>query len=329
MTNTAKSFLFSEYGSPDVLTLHDVELPDPAAGEVQIKQSAIGVNFIDIYHRKGVFAPKQPLPSGLGMEGVGVITAVGSGVTGFNEGDRIAYAGGPLAGYATHQNLPVARALKIPNELDSKVVAAMLFKGLTAEYLIHRCVDVQPDETVLFHAAAGGVGSIACPWLKSRGVKVIGTVSTEKKAQIARANGCDEVIIYTEDDFQVRVAEITDNKGVSVVFDSVGADTFAKSLECLRPRGTLVSFGESSGPVEPLSVASLGGKGSLFVTRPSIVHYTADRSEFEAAAQHLFTAMTDGTLSKPQITAYPFEQAPSAHSDMESRRTIGSVILVP
>lgn len=329
MKPTTKAFRFSEYGGPEKLTLHKIELPAPATGEVQIEHIAIGVNFIDIYHRKGVTAAKPPLPSGLGMEGVGIITAVGSGVTGLSEGDRVAYAGGPLAGYATHRNLPIARALKLPNELDSKTVAAMVFKGLTAEYLIHRCVAVQPGDAVLFHAAAGGVGSIACQWLKARGIKVIGTVSTEEKAEIARTNGCDAVIIYTQENFQTRVAEITGNRGVAVVFDSVGADTFTKSLECLQPRGTLVSFGESSGPVPPLSVASLGGKGSLFVTRPSIAHYTADRNEFEAAAQRLFVAMADGTLKAPQITAYPLEDAPKAQSDMEARRTTGSVILIP
>lgn len=324
-----KAFLFSEYGGPNKLTFVEVDLPPPAVGEVQIEQSAIGVNFIDIYHRKGIIAAELPLPSGLGMEGVGTVTAVGVGVTGFSVGDRIAYAGGPLAGYATHRNLPVSRALKLPSELESEVVAAMIFKGLTAEYLTHRCVDLQPGDTVLFHAAAGGVGSIACQWLKARGVSVIGTVSNEEKAEIARRNGCDAVIIYTQEDFQTRVAEITDAKGVAVVFDSVGADTFTKSLECLRPRGTLVCFGESSGPVPPLSVASLGSKGSLFVTRPSITHYTNDRCEFEAAAQRLFEAMADGTLKAPKITTYPLEHAPLAQSDLEARLTSGSVILLP
>ncbi len=329
MTITAQAFVFSEYGGPENLTLQDIPVPAPAAGEVQIAHTAIGVNFIDIYHRKGVFAPKQPLPSPLGMEGVGTIRAIGPDVTGFRTGDRIAYAGGPLGGYATHRNVPTARALKVPSDLNSETVAAMLFKGLTAEYLVHRCVTVGPGEIVLFHAAAGGVGSIACQWLRANGVKVIGTVSTQEKAEIAYANGCDEVILYTQDGFQTQVAEITRDKGVSVVFDSVGADTFTESLRCLRPRGTLVSFGESSGPVPPLNVASIGGLGSLFVTRPSIAHYSADRRELESAAQRLFVAMGDGKLRRPRVTSYAFKDAVSAHADLEARATTGSVILVP
>lgn len=320
---------FSEYGGPKKLFWHEMELPEPSSSEVQIEQLAIGVNYIDIYHRQGVFAPKQPLPSGLGLEGVGNIIAVGADVVGLEVGDRIAYAGGPLGGYATHRNVPAARAVKVPEELDSQTVAAMFFKGLTAEYLVHRCVALQAGDTVLFHAAAGGVGSIACQWLKARGVHVIGTVSTRQKADVARANGCDEVILYTEEDFQQRVMTFTDAHGVAAVFDSVGAETFTKSLACLRPRGTLVSLGESSGPVPDLSVASLGAMGSLFVTRPSIVHYTAARSELESAAKRLFTAISDGTLSAPNMATYPFEDAVAAHSDMEGRRTTGSVLLIP
>lgn len=329
MSTTTNAFRFSEYGSPEVLCLQQIELADPAAGELQIRQQAIGVNFIDIYHRKGVFAAKLPLPSGLGMEGVGEISAVGDGVTGFAVGDRVAYVGGPPTGYATDRNLPAARAIKVPAGLESRTVAAMVFKGLTAEYLTYRCVALQSGDTVLFHAAAGGVGSIACQWLKARGVTVIGTVGSAEKAEIAHANGCDEVILYTKENFKARVAEITGGKGVAVVYDSVGADTFEASLDCLKPRGTLVSFGESSGPVPLLSVGALGAKGSLFVTRPSIAHYTADRGEFEAAALRLFAALSDGTLKAPQITTYPFADAARAQTDMEARRTSGSVVLLP
>ncbi|WHO71422.1 quinone oxidoreductase [Rhizobium sp. BT03] len=211
----------------------------------------------------------------------------------------------------------------------SETVAALVFKGLTAEYLIHRCVPVGKDDTVLFHAAAGGVGSIATQWLKHLGATVIGTVGSEEKAAIARANGCDHAIVHTSEDFKARIAEITGGKGVHVVYDSVGADTFARSLDCLRPRGTLVSFGEASGPVPPLNVASLGAKGSLFVTRPSIAHYTADRSEYEAAARNLFAAIEAGIVKAPNVSKYRLGEAAKAHEDMEARRTRGSIILIP
>ncbi|MCJ8300289.1 MAG: quinone oxidoreductase [Pseudomonadales bacterium] len=329
MTNTINAIRISEFGNADTLTLQQVQLNDPTEGEIQIRHLAIGVNFIDIYHRKGVFAPQLTLPSGLGMEGVGVVTALGLGVSGFAIGDRIAYVGGPPNGYGTHRNVPAGRAIKVPDGLESETVAATIFKGLTAEYLIHRCVAVRPGDTVLFHAAAGGVGSIACQWLKALGATVIGTVSTVEKAETARMNGCEHVILYTKEDFQTRVSEITGGKGVRVVYDSVGADTFAKSLNSLAPRGTLVSFGESSGPVDSLNLSSLAGKGSLFVTRPSIAHYTADREEFETAAQHLFKAMADGTLQAPKIMTYPLAKAGCAHADMEARRTSGSVVLLP
>ncbi|MES0099084.1 quinone oxidoreductase [Mesorhizobium sp. M0019] len=329
MTAETEAFRFSEFGAPDVLRWQPHTLPDPAAGEIQIRHLAIGVNYIDVYHRRGVFAAPLALPSGLGVEGVGTITALGEGVTGFAIGQRVAYVGGPPGAYATFRNLPAGRALAVPASLDSTEVAAMAFKGLTVEYLIHRCVPVASSDTVLFHAAAGGVGSIACQWLRQIGATVIGTVSSAKKAQVALANGCKHVIIYTEEDFQARVAEITGGKGVDVAYDSVGAETFTKSLDCLRPRGTLVSFGESSGPIPPLSVASLGAKGSLYVTRPSIAHYTANRAEYEAAARNLFAAMEAGVLRASGVTTYALSDARKAHEDLEARRTTGSVVLVP
>lgn len=327
MTTETQAFRFSEFGPPDVLRLETLALPDPAAGEIQIRHLAIGVNYIDIYHRRGV-APLA-LPSGIGVEGVGVVTALGEGVTGFTVGQRIAYVGGPPGAYATRRNLPAARALALPEGLDAQEIAALVFKGLTVEYLIHRCYRVKPGDTVLFHAAAGGVGSIACQWLNHIGATVIGTVSSPAKAEIARANGCHHVILYTQEDFQARVAEITGGKGVDVVYDSVGAETFMKSLDCLRPRGTLVSFGAASGPVPPLDVASLAAKGSLYVTRPSIAHYTAERGEYEAAAQNLFAAIEAGTVRPSGITIYPHAEARKAHEDLEARRTTGSVVLLP
>lgn len=329
MTLQSTAHIFSEFGDPSVLNWQDLDLADPAAGEIQIRHDAIGVNYIDVYHRKGVFAAPLSLPSGLGVEGVGVITALGDGVEGFAVGDRVAYVGGPPNGYATHRNLPAGRALAVPDDLNSQDVAALIFKGLTVEYLIHRCVAVARGDTVLLHAAAGGVGSIASQWLSHIGATVIGTVGSDEKAEIAKANGCDHVINYGEEDFQARVAEITGGKGVDVVYDSVGADTFSKSLDCLRPRGTMVSFGEASGPVDSLAVASLGAKGSLFVTRPSIAHYTADRGEYVAAAANLFGSMKFGVIKAPNVTTYALSDAVKAHEDLEARRTSGSVVLLP
>lgn len=329
MARTTSAIRFDVHGDASVLRLTAVTLPEPAEGEIQIEHEAIGVNYIDIYHRKGVYAAPLPLPSGLGMEGVGVITAVGAGVERFTVGDRVAYVGGPPNAYSQARNLPAARALNVPHELDSRTVAALIFKGLTVEYLIHRCRKVEPGDIVLWHAAAGGVGSIACQWLSSKGITVIGTVGSAEKVAIAKANGCNHVVNYREEDFEARVREITNGQGVDVVYDAVGADTFAKSLNCLRPRGTLVSFGEASGPVDPLPVSTLGAKGSLYLTRPSIAHYTADRAEFEKAAQGLFEAILDGIVRIPDITTYALAEAAQAQADMEARRTTGSVILLP
>lgn len=329
MTLAAVAIRFSDYGGPEVLTLEQIDLPPPGKGEIQIRHAAIGMNFIDIYHRKGVFAAKLPLPAGLGVEGVGEILAVGPEVAGFAVGDRVAYIGGPPGAYASHRNLPATRALHVPAGLADETVAAILFKGLTAEYLTHRCVSLAAGDTVLLHAAAGGVGTHAIQWLKALGVTVIGTVSTEAKADIARTYGCDHVILYTREDFRAHVAQITDGKGVKVVYDSVGADTFSRSLDCLQPRGTLVSFGESSGPVPPVEVATLGAKGSLYLTRPSIAHYTAARNEYTAAAERLFAAVASGAIRTEPPRTYALQDAGLAQADMEARRTSGSVVLLP
>lgn len=329
MAQTASAFRISGFGDPSVLHWQEVDLAPPATGEVQLRHLAIGVNYIDIYHRTAVYAPPLPLPAGLGVEGVGIVTALGEGVANFAVGDRVAYVGGPPGAYATARNLPAARALKVPDGLAPETVAALIFKGLTVEYLIHRCVPVAPGETVLWHAAAGGVGSIAAQWLRQKGVTVIGTVGSADKASIARANGCTHVINYREEDFPSRVRELTGGTGVRAVFDAVGADTFAGSLDCLRPRGTLVSFGEASGPVPALKVAELGGKGSLFVTRPSIAHYTADRGEYEAGAARLFKAIGTGAIAVPAMTTFALKDAPRAHAELEARRTTGSVVLLP
>ena len=329
MTAQTHAIRLPRFGGPDALSLDRIDLPDPGPGEIQVRHDAIGVNFIDIYYRRGVFAAPLPLPSGLGVEGVGQVTAVGEGVTGFAPGDRVAYVGGPPGAYSDMRNLPAARAVKAPEGIDDTTLAAMTFKGLTAEYLIHRCVAVRPGDRVLFHAAAGGVGSIACQWLHAIGAEVIGTVGSQAKVDTARRNGCAHVIVAGTEDIADRVKQITGGAGVRAAFDSVGADTFAASLDSLAPRGILVSFGESSGPVPPLPVASLGARGSLFVTRPSIAHYTADPAEYRAAAQRLFAAMADGTLAPPQVTTYPLDRAAQAQDDMENRRTQGSVVLLP
>lgn len=329
MTQSIKTFRFSQYGGPEVLNFFAAELAAPGKGELQIRHEAIGLNFIDIYHRKGVFVAKQPLPSGLGVEGVGRITAVGPEVTGFVVGDRVAYVGGPPGAYATHRNLSAARAVHVPVGLESATVAACLFKGLTAEYLVHRCVAVAAGDAVLVHAAAGGVGSFACQWLRQIGATVIGTVGCPDKVALARESGCDHVINYRAEEFGARVKELTAGRGVRVVYDSVGAETFAGSLDCLQPRGTLISFGESSGPVPPLPLATLGAKGSLFLTRPSIAHYTADRCEYQAAADRLFAALADGTLRPSAIGRYALGDAAKAQTAMEARKTAGSVVLIP
>ena len=329
MAAAVKSYRITEFGGPEVMKLVDGDLDAPKEGELSILHEAIGVNFIDIYHRTGQFAAPLPLPSGLGVEGVGRVEAIGPGVDGFAVGDRVGYVGGPPGAYATLRLLPAARAVKLPDDVSSETAAALIFKGVTVEYLIRRCAPVRKGDVVLLHAAAGGVGLIACQWLKHLGAEVIGAVGSEEKAEIALAHGCDHAIISTREDVPGRVRELTGGEGVSVVYDSVGASTFAGSLDSLRPRGALVSFGASSGPVPPLDIAQLGGKGSLFVTRPSIAHYTADRAEFDAAAAALFDVLRSGAVRASKVTAYPLAEAAHCHADIEGRVTSGSLILVP
>jgi len=327
MTTIAQGFKFSRVGSPDVLEWQEETLAAPGEGQVQLRHDAIGVNYIDIYHRSGTYP--LPLPSGVGVEGVGRIQAVGPGVAGFAAGDRVAYAGGPPGAYATARNVPAARIIKLPDDISSTTAASLFFKGLTVEYLVRRCFAVKAGETVLFHAAAGGIGLIACQWLKDLGATVIGTVGSKEKASLARAHGCDHAIVYTREKFVDRVKDVTGGEGVAVVYDSIGADTFAGSLDCLRPRGTLVSFGTASGPVPPLDLGILGAKGSLFVTRPSIAHYTATRGEFEAGAAALFDVIRSGAVKPVGLKDYALRDAPAAQRDLEGRKTSGSLVLVP
>jgi NADPH2:quinone reductase len=314
-------------GGPDAMRWEEVVLGEPAANEARVRQVAVGLNFIDVYHRTGLYP--LPLPSGLGLEGAGVVEAVGSEVTDIKVGDRVAYAGGPVGAYAEARNIPAGRLVKLPDAIDFKTAAAMMLQGITAQYLLRRTYRVQAGDTILIHAAAGGVGLTACQWAKSLGATVIGTVSSDSKAALAKANGCDHPIVYTREDFAVRVKEITGGKGVPVVYDSVGADTFMKSLDCLRPFGMMVLFGSASGPVPPFDLATLAPKGSLYVTRPTIVTYTAKRADLLASAQELFDIVIAGKVKINVNQTYALKDAAQAHIDLEARRTTGSTVLLP
>ena len=318
---------FNQPGGPEVLSLACAELAEPGAGEVLLQQRAIGVNFIDTYHRSGLYP--VTLPSGIGMEAAGVVQAVGPGVSEFKLGDRVAYAGGALGGYAEYRILPAERLVPVPDGVSDEVAGSALLRGMTAEYLLHRTFRVAPGMTVLIHAAAGGVGQIACQWAKALGATVIGTVGSQTKAAIAHAHGCDHVINYATENFAARVREITGSKGVPVVYDGVGAATFEGSLDCLSPRGMLVSFGNASGAVPPFSPGILSQKGSLFFTRPTLGHYTATRAELLESAAAFFDVVTSGKVLMGAAQHYPLAQAAQAHRDLEARRTTGAVVLLP
>ncbi|HJW24217.1 MAG TPA: quinone oxidoreductase [Rhodocyclaceae bacterium] len=315
-----------QIGGPEVLAWEEVDVGAPAPGEARIRHAAVGLNFIDTYHRTGLYP--VPLPSGIGLEGAGVVEAVGDGVTGLQPGDRVAYAGGPLGAYAEVRNIPAHRLLKLPDGIDFDTAAAMMLQGLTAAYLLRRTYRVQAGDPILIHAAAGGVGLIACQWAKALGATVIGTVGSEAKAQLARAHGCDHVINYSSENFTARVKEIT-GEGVAVVYDGVGKDTFMGSLDSLRPLGMMVAYGNASGPVPPLDLLLLSQKGSLFVTRPTIVHYTAKRADLEALAAELFDMVTSGKVKIEVRQTYALRDVAQAHRDLEARKTTGSTILLP
>ena len=318
---------FYQTGGPEVLQWEEASVGEPAAGEVRVRHTAIGVNFIDTYHRTGLYP--LPLPSGIGGEGAGVVEAVGPGVTHVQPGDRVGYAGGPPGSYAEVRVMPADRLLKLPAGISDQQAAAMLLKGMTAQYLIRRTYRVQPGESVLFHAAAGGVGLIACQWLKAIGATVIGTVGSDEKVQLARNHGCDQVINYAREDFAARVREITGGRGVPVVYDSVGKSTFPASLDCLQPRGLLVSFGNSSGPVPLFPLSLLTQTGSLYVTRPTLATYTATRDELEATAEELFAIVQSGQVKIEINHTYKLQNVQQVHADLEARRTTGSVIMLP
>lgn len=323
----AKAIRFHKTGGPEVMQLEEVTVGDPAAGQARIRQTAIGVNFIDTYHRSGLYP--MPMPSGLGSEAAGVVEAVGTGVTGLKNGDRVAYTGNPVGSYAEARLYPADRLVKIPEGITDQQAACMMLKGMTVQYLIHRTFKVKAGDTVLWHAAAGGVGLIACQWLKALGVTVIGTVGSDQKVALAKKAGCAHVINYSTENFIQRVKEITGGKGVPVVYDSVGKSTWEGSLDCLQPRGMMVSFGNASGAVAPVSIGILAQKGSLYLTRPTLVNYTATRVDLEETARSLFDIVASGKVKVEVTGTYKLADAAKAHSDLEGRKTTGSIILVP
>jgi NADPH2:quinone reductase len=316
-----------ETGGPEVLRWEEVAVAAPGAGEATVRHEAVGLNFVDIYHRSGLYP--LALPSGLGMEGAGVVEAVGSGVTEFKAGDRVAYAGGPPGSYAEKRNIPADRLVKLPDGIDFRQAAAMMLQGMTAQYLLRRTYRVQPGDPVLIHAAAGGVGLIACQWAKALGATVIGTVGSDAKAALAKAHGCDHPIVYTRENFTERVKAITQGEGVAVVYDGIGKDTFTGSLDCLRPLGMMVTYGNASGPVPPLDLLELSKRGSLFITRPSLFNYTAKRADLVRSAGELFTAVGSGQVKIEVKQTYPLREAAQAQTDLAARKTTGSTVLLP
>ncbi len=318
---------FHQTGGPEVLRWEEVSLGDTPPGAVTVRHEAVGLNFIDIYHRTGLYP--VPLPSGIGLEGAGVVTAVGDGVGDLKVGDRVAYAGGPVGAYAEARHIPADRLVRLPDAISFRTAAAMMLQGFTAQYLLRRTYRVQPGDTILVHAAAGGVGLIVCQWAKALGANVIGTVGSDEKATLARAHGCDHPIIYTRENFAERVREITGGEGVPVVYDSIGKDTFVGSLDCLRPLGMMVTFGNASGPVPPLDLLELSKRGSLFVTRPSLMAYTAKRSDLLAMAGELFEVVMSGKVKIEVNQSYPLKEAAQAQIDLAARKTTGSTVLLP
>ncbi len=317
----------SEVGGPEVMKTVDVELGDPGPGEALIRHTAIGLNYIDTYHRTGLYP--VDLPSGLGIEAAGVVESVGPGVTEVGPGDRVAYAGGPVGAYAQARVMPVAPLVPLPDEISDLQAAAMMIKGLTAQYLLRQTFVVKAGDTVLIHAVAGGVGLLLCQWAAHLGATVIGTVGSDEKAELARAHGCHHVIVYTRENFTERVRELTGGKGVPVVYDSVGKETWEGSLDCLQLRGLMVSYGNASGPVPAFEPGVLALKGSLFVTRPTLFSYAATRVELLAMAEELFAVVRSGAVKVSARQTFPLAEAADAHRALEARETTGSTVLLP
>ena len=323
----AKAIRMTRTGGPEVLEYVDVEVGEPGPGEARVRQHAIGLNFIDVYFRTGLYP--MPLPSGLGQEGAGVVEAVGEGVTHVQPGDRVAYAGRPNGAYSALRTMPADILVRLPDAIGFETAAAMMLQGLTVQYLFNGTYQLKPGQTILFHAAAGGVGLIACQWAHAIGVNLIGTVGSKEKAALAQAAGAAHVINYNEEDIVARVLEITDGAKVPVVYDSVGKDTFIRSLDCLQPRGLMVSFGNASGPVPPFSMNELASRNSLYLTRPSLGAYVATRDALEQRAADLFAMVESGKVKIDIHQRFPLAEAAQAHIALEARRTTGSTILLP
>ncbi|MBI1206132.1 MAG: NADPH:quinone reductase [Azospirillum sp.] len=315
-------------GGPEVLNWEAVEVGDPGAGQVRLRHTAVGLNFIDVYHRTGLY-PVAGLPAVLGVEGAGVVEAVGAGVSDLKSGDRVAYAPGPIGSYAQVRLMPADRLVPLPDGIADDLAAAMMLQGMTAQYLLRSTYRVQPGDAILVHAAAGGVGLILCQWAKALGATVIGTVSTDEKAALAAAHGCDHPIVYTRDNFVERVKALTDGKGVPVVYDGVGKTTFLAGLDCLKPRGLMVSFGQASGSIGPIDLGILSAKGSLYVTRPTLFTYVAARSDLLASAAELFAAVTSGRVKIEIGGRFALKDTADAHRALEARQTTGSIVLIP
>ncbi|MGB7480913.1 MAG: quinone oxidoreductase [Burkholderiaceae bacterium] len=322
-----KAIRMQKTGGPEVMEYVDVEVGEPGPGQARVRNHACGLNYIDVYFRNGLYP--QALPAGLGMEGAGVVEAVGEGVTHLQPGDRIAYACQPPGAYAEARVMPAAQLVKLPRSIGFDTAAAMMLQGLTVQYLFRRTFHLRGGETILFHAAAGGVGLIACQWARALGVTMIGTVGSDEKAALAKAHGCAHTINYNKENFVERVKEITEGRGVPVVYDSIGKDTFTGSLDCLAPLGMMVSFGSASGPVPPFGLQELASRGSLFVTRPTLFTYTARRADLEEMAADLFGMVEGGKIKIEINQRYALADVAQAHRDLEARKTTGSTILIP
>jgi NADPH2:quinone reductase len=323
----AKAIRIGAHGGPEVITLVEVDVPDPGPDEVRIRQKAIGLNFIDIYYRTGLYS--NPLPHGLGFEGAGIVDAVGSNVRFLKEGDRVAYPQGTIGAYSEVRTMPAATVVKLPAKISFEEGAAVMLKGLTVQYLFRQTYRLQGNETILFHAAAGGVGLIACQWAKALGVKLIGTVSSPEKAALAKKHGAWQTIDYSKENFVERVLAMTNGRKLPVVYDGVGKDTWDGSLDCIEPRGLMVSFGNASGAVTGVAIGILAQKGSLFLTRPTLATHIVPRARLEASSEELFDLMLKGRIKVDIEQRYPLAEAARAHADLAARKTVGSTVLVP
>jgi len=323
----AHAIRFHKTGGPEELAFEEVAIGEPGPGQARVRHTAIGVNYIDTYHRSGLYP--LPLPSGLGNEAAGIVEAVGAGVDWIKPGDRVASGTGPLGAYSTQRIVPADRLVKLPDDVDDRTAAAIMLKGLTVQYLFRQTYRLKGDETIVFHAAAGGVGLLACQWARALGVKMIGTVGSDDKAKLAREHGCAHTIVYTRENFVDRVKEITGGKGVPVVYDGVGKDTFPASLDCLQPRGMFVSYGNASGPVAAFNLGMLAQKGSLYATRPTLVNYATDRESLNAMANELFGMVRAGKIKADVRQTFALKDAAEAHRALQSRQTTGSTLLLP